>query len=92
MTKFYNPQDWEKWLEEECTNYELVALNGKHRKLYKKKGYLHFDPRFWVPERSEEIREVMSDKTKFASWAFFPFLKVISRTPRFRYDSKKGRT
>jgi RNA-directed DNA polymerase len=92
MAQFYNSQDWEEWLDEENKNYaETVDHSGNRRKIYKKRGYLHFDPRCWLPDRSEEIRKVVSDQKRFASWSFFPFLKTVSQTPRFKHDFEKGR-
>ena len=92
MTQFYNTQDWKEWLDEESKNYDKTTdCNDRERKAYKKRGYLHFDPRCWLPERSEEIREIVSDPKQFASWSFFPFLRIVSETPRFKHDFEQGR-
>ena len=84
--RFYTDARWQEWSELERANYQLV--NG--RPIYKQKGYLHFDPKFWFPERASEIRKVVSSSSKFAQWEFYPFLQILTKTPRFRYDPKAG--
>lgn len=91
MVQLYNEQIWDRWVYEESTNYELKEIGGKLRKVYKQKGYLHFDPRFWFPERLREIKQIVSDPAMFAKWEFYPFLQIITETRRFKHDLKEGK-
>lgn len=90
MTQLYDSQTWTDWQEEETKNYRRDKKNPD-RKIYEKRGYLHFDPRCWFPDRSAEIKRIVSDPKQFDAWSFFPFLKVINETPRFKYNAEYGR-
>lgn len=84
---------WESWLENELKNYESVLDEdtGRYQKKYLKKGYIHFDPKIWLPGRKDEIRKLLSNSIKVAQRAFYPFIKTIVKTPRYRYSEKKGK-
>ncbi len=73
---------WQEWVSEENKNYSIV----KGAKKYLKKGYLHFDPRFWFPDRFKEIKEIVSNPNALAKRSFHPFVKIIIETPRFKYN------
>ncbi|GAA4749165.1 reverse transcriptase/maturase family protein [Flavisolibacter ginsenosidimutans] len=82
---------WEEWSSKEEANYRLV--NGKRKFL--KKSYLHLDNRFWFPEKKEELKKILQDRLllqdsngKKRYWSFSPFLRVLVKTPRFRYDEE----
>jgi len=49
----YTDELWNSWSSQELDNYKIVR--GKRK--YLKKGYVHFDHRFWFPERKEEVRK-----------------------------------
>lgn len=85
---------WESWSEQESKNYKIK--NGRH--IYEKKGYIHFDHRFWFPERKGELKRILQnglliykkelDRTEY--WSFSPFLKLLVKTPRYRYQELEG--
>jgi len=91
----YSTAIWEAWLKQENQNY-YQEKNGK--KIYKKKGYLHLDPRFWFLDNNAEIEEILKNnlqvtdsKTKLKKYySFSPFLKIITKTPRYRYQFEEG--
>ncbi len=91
----YNEELWNAWVKEEKENYELTPA-GKRK--YKKKGYLHLDHRYWFPEHIEEIKEIIFNKLivknphtkKNQYYSFSPFLKILTKTPRYRYQFEEG--
>lgn len=89
MNEFYSQNNWDDWQRKESKNYNQYSISGKTRISYRKKGYLHFDHRFPFPQRYEEIRQIVSNPLIVAKWEFYPFLKVINQTHRFRYDPNK---
>ena len=90
MGQLYCEQIWNEWLYEELKNYELTQIAGRQLKKYNQKGYLHFDPRFWFPDRQDEIKAVVSNPAEFNCWNFYPFLQVTAQTQRFKPNSSKG--
>lgn len=82
---------WDTWLSKELKFFKYNSLSNEFKRQYKKRGYLHFDPRFWLPERHFNLHKFLSNKDNVANRAFYPFLKVIVSTPRFRYDEKKAK-
>jgi len=76
-------------------NYETTK-DGRRK--YKKKGYLHLDHRYWFPQNLEEIKRIISDRLivkhphtkKDQYYSFSPFLKVLTKTPRYRYQFEEG--
>lgn len=85
---------WEAWVEQESSNYK----EEKGKRKYLKKGYLHFDNKFWFPERKEELKQLLQNNLKIFRphlkrtefWAFSPFLKILIKTPRYRYQELDG--
>ena len=81
---------WSEWVEQESSNYKIQ----KGKKVYLKKGYVHFDHRFWFPDRNRELKKVLEARLKIFNsklqrneyWAFSPFLKILIKTPRYRYQ------
>ena len=48
---------WQHWSKLEEANYTVAKkTSGKEIRKYLKKGYTHFDHRFWFPERKDEIK------------------------------------
>ena len=90
---------WPHWSKQEEANY-IVSKNtsGQEIRKYLKKGYTHFDHRFWFPERKDEIKLILqnglrikntlSDKERW--WSFAPFLKVLIKTPRYKYQDSSN--
>lgn len=55
---------------------------------FKLKTYPHFDPFFDFRKRKSEVQRLVSDVSgeKVAKHSFLPFVKIIIKTPRFRYQ------
>lgn len=91
----YSDSVWEAWVKEELQNYKLTKT-GKRK--YIKKGYLHLDHRFWFPGKYEEIKQIIKENllcfnpaTKRKEFhSFSPFLKLLTKTPRYRYQFEEG--
>jgi len=91
----YSTALWEQWLRHESQNYQQEK-NGK--KVYKKKGYVHLDQRFWFPDKNVEIQEILKNNLQVTDtrtnrkqyYSFSPFLKIIIKTPRYRYQFEEG--
>lgn len=90
---------WKGWSEQEESNYKVVKNKfGKDSKKYLKKGYTHFDHRFWFPERKEELKAILKNGLRFYNkkhqreewWPFSPFLKILLKTPRYKYQQSEG--
>lgn len=90
---------WNGWSAQEESNYKLVKnSSGKEIRRYLKKGYIHFDLKFWFPERKRELKEILKNGLKFFNkshqreewWPFSPFLKILLKTPRYKYQEAEG--
>lgn len=90
---------WKGWSEQEEANYKVVKnKSGKDSKKYLKKGYTHFDHRFWFPERKDEIKTLLKKGLRIYNkkhqveewWPFSPFLKILLKTPRYKYQQAEG--
>lgn len=90
---------WKGWSEQEEANYKVVKnKSGKDSKKYLKKGYTHFDLRFWFPERKDELKTLLKNGLRFYNnkhqteewWPFSPFLKILLKTPRYKYQQAEG--
>lgn len=83
---------WDEWSAIESKNYQVIA--GK--KKYLKRGYAHFDHRFWFPDKHPELLLLLQNglkapnpKTGFIQWhPFTPFIKQLLKTPRYRYQEE----
>ncbi len=91
----YSPTVWQEWLKQQLGNYSL-SKDGK--KKYLKKGYLHLDSRIWLPDKHSEIEELIQNSLlslnpltkKKEFYAFSPFLKILTKVPRYRYQFEEG--
>lgn len=90
---------WKVWSAQEETNYKIVKnKTGGYSKKYLKKGYTHFDLRFWFPERKDELKALLKNGLRFYNkkhqteewWPFSPFLKILLKTPRYKYQQTEG--
>jgi len=90
---------WDEWSQQESANYVLVnKKKGDKSRRYLKKGYMHFDSRFWFPDRKNEIQKILKNKLKiynkkhkrFEWHAFTPFIKMLVKTPRYKYQADQG--
>lgn len=88
---------WLGWSEQEETNYVIKKnKKGIDTPTYLKKGYTHFDLRFWFPERKEELKKILKNNLRLFNsnhnrdewWAFSPFLKILLKTPRYKYQTE----
>lgn len=99
FTKEEFEEYWNVWSLKEESNYIKTKNKlGIEIKKYLKKGYTHFDLRFWFPERKEELKKVLEKGLKIYNkthkreewWAFHPFLKVLIKTPRYKYQHSES--
>jgi RNA-directed DNA polymerase len=90
----FSEESFAAWAAEECKNYEIKA----GRQIYRKKGYLHFDDRLWFPENQGSIKSIIENGLRVFNpvnkrWeyhSFFPLLKILIKTPRYRYQFEEG--
>lgn len=70
----YSDEIWDKFVKKIESNYSL-------------KTYAHFDPYFDFPSRKNEIKEIVDGSTSKStkSHSFLPFVKILTKTPRYRY-------
>lgn len=88
----FNQELWEEWVKLESSNYEFQG----GRKKYLKKGYTHFDHRIWFPSQKKDVERlikaglrVYNPLTKKEQWrSFTPFIKMLIKTPRYRYQEQ----
>lgn len=89
---------WNDWSFQEENNYKVIKnSSGKEIPKYLKKGYIHFDLRFWFPERKGELKRILQDNLKIyhlahkrkEGWSFSPFLKILMKTPRYKYQEEE---
>lgn len=52
------------------------------------KNYHHFDPPFNFPEKKYQLHKLVSDVELMSKHAFLPLVKVLSKTPRYRYQEE----
>lgn len=91
---------WNGWLQKELSNYKLITdkKTGVQLKKYLKKNYTHFDNKFWLPDRKDELKKILQNNLKIYNsklkrtewWAFSPFLKMLIKTPRYKYSQDEG--
>ena len=84
----YTKKIWDEWLAKESKNYSTFSdpSTGLSKRKYLKKGYLHFDSRYWLPTLKDDFQKFISNSSNLESRAFYPFLKIVHKTPRFRFD------
>lgn len=77
---------WDKWLEGELRNYVTVNKNDVTVRKFLTKKYLHFDDRIWLHDHFKEFEKLLSQPNLIAKYQFAPLLKMIIKTPRFKYQ------
>lgn len=89
----FTDEKWNCWLDQELKNYikEIDIESGRKKKKFLKKGYIHFDPKIWLPDRKDEIKNILSNDRSVAKRAFYPFIRTLVKSPRYRYNEKKGK-
>lgn len=65
---------------------------GESLKDFKLKTYIHLDPIFNFFQKKEQIHVLVKDLTlqSVAKYPFTPFVKILTKTPRYRYDENVG--
>lgn len=95
LTDLQFEEYWVGWSKQEEENYATVKNKaGREVPKYLKKGYTHFDLRFWFPERKDELKKILKNKLRVFHqqhkrdewWAFNPFLKILLKTPRYKFQ------
>jgi RNA-directed DNA polymerase len=95
LTDLQFEEYWDGWSKHEEQNYIIVKSKaGKKVPKYLKKGYTHFDLRFWFPDRKDELKKILKNKLRVFHhhhkreewWAFNPFLKILLKTPRYKFQ------
>lgn len=90
---------WNDWSTQEESHYTLSRnKSGIITPKYLKKGYIHFDLRFWFPDRKLEVKAILQNRLRVFNkqhnrdewWAFSPFLKILLKTPRYKYQQAEG--
>jgi len=77
----YNDDVWNRYTEK----------FGKTPEEFQIKSYLHFDTPFNFLEKNKEIQAIVSDDslTNVAQYAFLPFVKILVKTPRYKYQENE---
>ena len=59
---------------------------------FKIKKYPHFDPYFNFPKEKERLHKIVGDPTgrAVAAQPFLPLVKILVKTPRYRYQEEDG--
>ena len=59
---------------------------------FKIKKYPHFDPYFNFPKEKERLHKIVGDPTgrAVAAHPFLPLVKILVKTPRYRYQEEDG--
>lgn len=91
----YDADLWKAWIQQELSNYREDP-DGK--RIYLKKGYLHLDHRIWFPDEHTKLEKLIKDGLMVIKpqrrvkefYSFSPFLKILAKTPRYRYQSEEG--
>lgn len=95
----FNQDTWERWVAEESRNYAITFDKaGRKSEKFLKKGYLHFDPPIWFPRGQKNIKSIIENglrtyhivHRRLEYYAFSPFIKLLIKTPRYRYQEKEG--
>lgn len=78
----YNDDIWNRFTKKFGT-----TINEFHLKTYPQ-----LDPYFNFFERSDEIKDLVSDTTleSVVKHPFIPFVKILVKTPRYRYQENEG--
>lgn len=80
-SNLYSAEIWENF----------VKKFGKTEKEFVLKTYPQFDPFFNFFHRKEEIHDLVKDPTlsKVAKHSFIPFVKILTKTPRYRFQEQE---
>ena len=71
---------------------DFVKKIGLSEQSFELKTYPQFDPYFNFLKYSDEIKKLIADPTlqSVAKYSFLPFVKILTKTPRYRYQEKLG--
>ncbi len=76
----YTPDIWGRFLKK----------HGETKEQFLLKTYPQLDPFFDFFHRKDEVHDMVSDATlsKVAKHPFLPFVKILTKTPRYKYDNE----
>ena len=95
----FSEDTWDRWAAHEETNYKLIKnKSGANIRKYLKKGYTHFDLPIWFPKHKNDIKQILKNDLRsyhkvhrrLENYAFSPFIKLLIKTPRYRYQASEG--
>ncbi len=77
----YNDDIWHRYTEKFGTTPEEFQI----------KSYAHFDNPFNFLKKNKEVQDLVSDNSlkKVAQHAFLPFVKILAKTPRYKYQENE---
>jgi hypothetical protein len=78
-TLLFSEELWERFVKKTAENRESFEL----------KTYPHLDPYFNFLKNSSDIRKLVSDPELIARHSFLPFVKILTKTPRFRFQENE---
>lgn len=71
----YTPEIWERYVSRTEDSFKL-------------KTYPHLDPYFDFPKDKDKLRRLVCSEKNVSEHPFLPFLKILIKTPRYRYQDK----
>jgi hypothetical protein len=77
----YTPERFDAWAAKALRSYQSKEPTAKKPK---KKSYLHFDRRIWLPDHLESIRSLVCDPDRVAKNPYYPFVRWVMKTPRYK--------
>ena len=95
----FSEDTWDRWAAQEETNYKLIKnKSGANTRKYLKKGYTHFDLPIWFPKHKGDIKQILKENLRsfhkahgrLENYSFSPFIKLLIKTPRYRYQASEG--
>jgi RNA-directed DNA polymerase len=81
----YSEKRFEAWSKRALKSYQTKNPKTKQpSRKYLKKGYLHFDRRIWLPDHLDSIRSLVSNPDRVAKNPYYPFVRWVMKTPRYK--------
>ena len=81
----YSDDRFEAWSKRALKAYLTKDPKTKQpTRKFLKKGYLHFDRRIWLPDHLDSIRSLVSDPDRVAKNPYYPFVRWVMKTPRYK--------
>ena len=67
----------------------FVARTAESQESFELKTYPHLDPYFNFFKHSNDIKKLVSNMELIAKHSFLPFVKILTKTPRFRFQENE---